>query len=155
MKRASWWVVGSVVLVLAVGVVGFKLSLARPFDFLGAAPMESLWIRTGFGPDTAVRTYQMDRPFNQVVESVRAEVEPKGWKRYDYSGDVIFSPHGDIDRQLVESLSIRESDSPSRVRVDVARPTTWQDRIALWLWQRNNGSPSAVPIQGSPAAGQP
>lgn len=155
MKRARWWIIGLGCLGLISCLFTTWHASTNPFDFLGDAEMDSFWIRTGFGPDTAVRTYRMDRPFNQVVESARAEVEPKGWKRYDYSGDVIFSPHGGIDRQLVESISIRNSDSPAQTRVDVARSATLQDRIGLWLWERKHDNPSAVPIQGSPAAGQP
>lgn len=95
--------------------------------------MDSIWIREDFGPETAIRTYILDRPFAEVVESARKDLEPKGWKRYDYEGDVIFSPHSDIDRQLVESVSIADRDEGASVRVDVACPATLRDRVGVWL----------------------
>jgi hypothetical protein len=131
MKRAKWWVVGSVCGVVAALVVLWLPD--RPFSFLGGAPLDSIWIREDFGPDTAVRTYMIMEPLDQVVESARQELEPKGWRRYDYEGDVIFSPHTDIDRQLVESVSIADRDEGASVRVDVASPATWRDRVGVWL----------------------
>lgn len=141
MKRAKWWVVG-----LVCGVVAALAVLwlpDRPFSFLGGAPLESIWIRKDFGPDTAVRTYLINRPFAEVVDSARKELEPKGWQRYDYEGDVIFSPHSDIDRQLVESVSISEKDEGASVRVDVASPATLRDRVGVWLRPKSRlkGSP--------------
>lgn len=134
MKRRKWWFIGVAFVLLAATVIGWLLIDRPPYRFMADATLEGRWIRTGFGPDTAVTEYRLARPFDQVVESARQELVPLHWSPKQFGKDVAFSPHTNIDDILAESVYVAPPISAGGpVRITISAPVKLDDRAQIWL----------------------
>ncbi len=142
MKRRKWWFIAFGVVLLVACVAMWNWSERVPYAFMLGAKPSGLWIRTGFGPDTAIKTYLLDEPFDSVVRQAQKEMTALRWRnlnefqswRETKSKDVYFSPRSDIDGWLAESVNISPPKEPSRaVTIEISAPATWNDRFRIWF----------------------
>lgn len=96
-----------------------------------------MWIRTGFGPDTTVRSYLVPKSFPDIVKLAAAELQPKGWHQVDLGSkttDVCFSRGVTADEWLQDSVYINHPyASEQGVVVNIATPTNAFDRVRVWI----------------------
>ena len=135
-KRWRWIVGGIVVLALAIGL-WWAINRRLPYKFMEGGHEQSVWIRTGFGPDTTVRSYLVPKSFPDIVELAAAELQAKRWHQVDMGSktlDVCFSRGVTVDEWLQDSVYIRHpSSSEQGVVVDIATPTNASDRVRIWI----------------------
>lgn len=113
MKRRKWWIIALSLSLLAACVGMWKWSERPPYAFMEGATFERVWIRTGFGPDTAVRDYRLARPFDRIVTSARTEMEAARWGAKQFGKDIAI-------QTLMDSLP-----NQSTFRVRAGRENRW------------------------------